>query len=225
MNTLAIKSTLGFLNLLLMMGLAIFLPAKTIYFEQAWWYLAIFFGGVIVITVYIFINDKSLLKSRLKVGSVAEQRMAQKVIQGFASVGFMAMYIVSGYDHRYSWTVLPDWVWIFSDGMLVVIMGLLFVIFRKNTYLSATIEVQEHQQVISDGPYALVRHPMYSVALLLFVFTPLSLGSFWALLSLPLMILVLMLRCLDEEIALKKQLAGYEDYCKKVRYHIVPWVW
>ncbi len=208
-----------------MMSLAIMLPAATIYYWQAWCYLAVFFIGVSIITIYIFLHDKSLLQSRLKVGTIAETRKAQKIIQAFASLGFIGMYIVAGFDYRYQWSGMPPIIWIAADGMLILTWALFFVIFKKNTFLSATIEVQQHQHIITDGPYAVVRHPMYAAAILLFIFTPLALGSLWALLSLPLMIIVLVLRCLDEEKALTQQLQGYTAYCKKVPFRLIPFLW
>lgn len=213
------------MNLVFMMGLSIFVPAGTLFYKQAWWYMAIFFGGVIIITIYIFIHDKNLLQRRLKVGSVAEHRNAQKIIQGIASFGFIGMYVISGFDHRYQWSDLPGWLWVIADAILILTMILLFIVFRKNTFLSATIEVQEHQHIVTDGPYAIVRHPMYSEAILLFVFTPLALGSYWALFTLPIMIIVLVLRSLDEEKALTEGLPGYEEYCRKVRFRLIPYVW
>jgi protein-S-isoprenylcysteine O-methyltransferase Ste14 len=224
-NKLAVLSFLGMLNLAVMMGAAIFLPAMTFFYTQAWCYLAVFFGGVAIITIYIFMHDKQLLQSRLKVGSLAENRLAQKVIQGVASICFIGVYIISGFDHRLGWSAVPLWLWIFADVMLVVVMMLFFIVFRKNSFLSATIEIQGNQHMITDGPYSIVRHPMYSVAMLLFAFTPLALGSFWALTTFPLMILVLVFRCVDEEKVLSTQLDGYRNYCKKVRYRLIPFVW
>jgi protein-S-isoprenylcysteine O-methyltransferase Ste14 len=221
---LAIKSVLGFLNLALMMCLAIFLPAGTIRYNQAWYYLFIFFAGIIVITIYIFINDKRLLQSRLKAGATAEKRPLQKWVQGLASVGFIALYVVSGFDHRYQWSHVPSSLVITSDILLVFTMLFFFIVFKKNSYLSATVEVQQDQTVVDDGPYSIVRHPMYSTALLLFIASPLALGSYWALLTLPVMVLVLALRSLDEEKALKKDLPGYSDYCKRVKYRLIPFV-
>ena len=221
---LAIKSVFGFLNLALMMCLAIFLPAGTIHYNEAWYYLVIFFAGIIVITVYIFINDKRLLQSRLKAGATAEKRPLQKWVQGLASVGFIGLYVVSGFDHRYQWSHVPSSLVITSDMLLVFTMLLFFIVFKKNSYLSATVEVQKDQTVVNDGPYSIVRHPMYSAALLLFIASPLALGSYWALLTLPVMVLVLALRCLDEEKALKKDLPGYSDYCKKVKYRLIPFI-
>jgi protein-S-isoprenylcysteine O-methyltransferase Ste14 len=224
-NKLAIKSILGMLNLVVMMGVALFLPAYTLHYLQAWIYMGVFFGGVSIITVYIFVYDKQLLQSRLKVGSMAEPRKAQKVIQAIASLGFIGMYIISGFDYRFQWSEVPQWLWLASDAMLLVAMMMLFLIFRKNSYLSATIEVQRGQHVVTDGPYGVVRHPMYSMAMLLFVFGPLALGSYCALTILPVMLLVMMLRCLDEEKVLSSELQGYEAYCRKVHYRMIPFVW
>jgi protein-S-isoprenylcysteine O-methyltransferase Ste14 len=225
MRNLALRSFLGIVNLAVMMSLALFLPAGTIHFTQAWWYLAIFFGGVVTISIYIFINDKHLLQSRLKAGATAEKRKVQKLVQSIASIGFIAVYIIAGFDHRYHWSDVPLWLSMFSVAFVMLAMLLFFLVFKTNTYLSATIETQKEQQVISNGPYAIVRHPMYSAALLLFMFTPLALDSYWALLSFPLMVVVLILRSIDEEQALKEELQGYEEYCKKVKYRLIPFIY
>jgi len=206
------------------MCLAIFLPAGSIHYIEAWYYLLIFFTGVIAISIYIFIKDKHLLQSRLKAGATAEKRPFQKWVQGLAFFGFLGMYVLAGFDHRLHWSRVPLWLVVISDVILVFTMLLFFIVFRKNSYLSAVVEVQKGQRVIDNGPYDVVRHPMYSAALLLFVFSPLSLASFWALLTLPLMILVLVLRSLDEEEALKTELPGYSAYCKRVRYRLIPWI-
>jgi len=224
MNSLAIKSILGLLNLSIIMGLALFVPGGTIHYGLAWWYLIIFLGGVLFISGYIYINDKRLLQSRLKVGSVAEQRKVQKLVQAIAGMGFIGIYVIAGFDYRYHWSNMPLVISIISDGFIILTMVFFFAVFKMNTYLSATIEVQKDQQVVDRGPYAIVRHPMYSAALLLFVFTPLALGSYWALTAVPLMIAVLVVRAIDEENALKKELAGYAEYCKKVKYRLIPFL-
>lgn len=138
---------------------------------------------------------------------------------------FYAVYILSGIDFRFHWSNVSQWLCVLADLFLILAMSFFFVVFKKNTYLNATIEVQDHQQVISEGPYTIVRHPMYSATLLLFMFTPLALGSYYALITFPLMILVLVLRCLDEEKALKKDLPDYESYCKRVKYRLVPFIY
>jgi protein-S-isoprenylcysteine O-methyltransferase Ste14 len=225
MKNLALKSFLGMVNLAVMMGLMLFLPARTTGYPQAWVYLALFFTGVSVITVYIYLYDKPLLLSRIRVGTVAEKRISQKIIQSFASLGFIGMYVISGLDYRYGWSGVSPEIGMIADGVVVLSLVLMFRVFRKNSFLSAIIEVQGNQQVITDGPYRIVRHPMYSAALLLFAASPPALGSCWALLTFPLMTVVLALRCLDEEKMLKEQLSGYSDYCRKTRYRLIPVVW
>jgi protein-S-isoprenylcysteine O-methyltransferase Ste14 len=216
----ALKSTLGLLSLV-MMCLAIFLPAGTVYYPEAWCYLVIFFTGVISISIYIFRNDKALLQSRLKGGATAEKRSLQKLVQAVASLGFVGLYIIAAFDHRFHWSHVPQWVVIAPDLVLLFTMLLFFIVFKKNSYLSAVIEVQG-QKIIDNGPYGVVRHPMYSAALLLFGFSPLSLASYSALLTLPLMFMVLVLRCLDEEKLLKNELPAYNDYCSRVRWRLIP---
>jgi protein-S-isoprenylcysteine O-methyltransferase Ste14 len=221
---LALKSALGLLNLAVMMCLATFLPAGTIDYPEAWCYLAIFFAGVIGITIYILKNDKPLLQSRLKGGASAEKRSFQKVVQAVASLGFLGLYVIAGFDQRFHWSKVPTWIVIAADLLLVFTMLLFFIVFKKNSYLSAVVEVQEGQKIMDDGPYGVIRHPMYSTALLLFVISPLSLASYWALLTLPLMVAVLVSRCLDEEKLLKNELPGYKDYCSTVRYRLIPFI-
>lgn len=225
MNKLALKSSLGLANLAVLLGLALFLTAGTLHWVQAWCWLALFFGGCILITVYIYRNDKALLLSRLKAGPAAEQRTRQKILQGIASLGFAALFIVPGFDRRFRWSEVPAGLVITALGFVAVSMVLFFIVYRANSFLSATVEVQGGQRVVSDGPYAVVRHPMYSAALLLFLATPLALGSWSALLALPVLTLALALRALDEEALLRVELQGYDDYCRKVRFRLVPYIW
>ena len=225
MRNLGLKSILGITNLLFWMGLAIFLSAGTLHFPAAWIYLALFFIPVTAITVFIFNRDKDLLQRRMHVGPVAETRKAQKIIQSFAAVGFIGMYIVSGLDRRFGWTTVPLWLMRGGEILMLIAMYFLFLVFRRNSFLSALIEVDREQTVITDGPYAIVRHPMYAAALLLFIATPFALGSFAALIFFPLMFAVLMLRCLDEEKMLRRELNGYTAYCDSVPYRLIPFIW
>lgn len=126
MNSLAIKSLLGLLNLALIMGLALFLSAGTIHYQQAWVYLIIFFVGVAAISIYLFLKDKRLLQSRLKIGPTAEKRKAQKWIQGIASIGFIAVYILSGIDFRFHWSNVSQWLCVLADLFLILAMSFFF---------------------------------------------------------------------------------------------------
>lgn len=212
------------MNLLLFMGVALFLPNMSFRYGLAWLYLAVFFLSVAVITIYIFRYDKGLLGSRLAVGPVAEQRIAQKVIQGIASLLFIAIFVLSSFDHRFGWSYPPPWLSYVATGLIVVSFVLLFRVFRENTFLSATIQVQEGQAVVSTGLYGVVRHPMYSGAMLLMLFTPIALGSFWGVIPALLLLVVIVFRAVDEERVLMINLEGYAAYCQKVKYRFIPYL-
>ena len=225
MNTLTIKTIAGFANLLVILGLSLFLPAWSLDFWQAWVFLAAFFIPVLFITVYFLRNDPELIERRLKAGPSAEQRTSQKALQSLASLIFVSIFLIPGFDHRLHWSHVPTILVIISD--VVVLFGLLivFFVFKENSYTSAIIEVGDKQKVIFTGPYAAVRHPMYSGALLMLFFTPVALGSWWAMpLFLP-MFVVIVLRLLDEEELLLQSLPGYEEYCQKVQYRLIPRIW
>jgi protein-S-isoprenylcysteine O-methyltransferase Ste14 len=225
MRGLILRSVAGLVFLVAMLGLALFGAAGTLSYWRAWLYLAVFAGCIVLITLYLFVRDRRLLESRLNVGPAAEQQRSQQLIQGLASIFFLLVYVVAGLDHRFGWSHVPPALSVLAD--LFVALGLLivFLVFRENTYTSAIIELADQQRVVSTGPYRVVRHPMYSGALLMLLFTPLALGSWVALpLVLPL-ILVIAARLLAEEKFLAKGLAGYDDYRRAVRYRLIPWIW
>jgi protein-S-isoprenylcysteine O-methyltransferase Ste14 len=218
------KSIAGMIFLLAIMGIALFLPAGILAWPMAWWYLAVFFASVLGITLYLFLFDKHLLKSRLAAGPVAEPTLAQKVIQSAAALSFLAIYITSGFDHRYHWsTTLPSISYLADAGCAGAFV-MLFYVFKQNTYLSATIEVQDRQKVISTGLYSVVRHPMYTGAIALMLFTPIALGSFWGLAPSMILAIVIGIRAIDEEHQLSARLAGYKEYCIKVKYRLIPYI-
>jgi protein-S-isoprenylcysteine O-methyltransferase Ste14 len=166
-----------------------------------------------------------LLASRVQAGPTAETQRSQQVIQSLASLFFIAIFVVAGLDFRFHWSHTPPVLSLVSDGFVALGFFIVFLVFRENTYTSAVIEVAEEQKVISSGPYSLVRHPMYSGAILLLVFTPLALGS-WVGLPFPLpLIAVVIARLLEEEKYLSAKLPGYAAYRSKVRYHLIPFIW
>ncbi len=225
MPSLILRTVAGFVFLVAMLGLALFASAGTFNYWQAWVYLAVFSICVVAITVYLAFKDRRLLESRLNVGPVAETQPVQQVIQGFASMFFLAIYIVAGLDRRFGWSHLPAWLSVIADLAVALGLYIVFLVFRENTFTSAIVELADQQRVVSSGPYAVVRHPMYSGALLMVLFTPLALGSWVALpMVLPLMI-VIVLRLLAEERFLSTGLAGYDDYRRRVRYRLLPGVW
>lgn len=225
MDKLLVQAFAGLAFLLFVLALAIFLPAGSLAYWPAWVYLAVFGGSTVLITAYLMRRDRALLERRVRGGPVAEARRSQQVIQSLASLFFVAIYIVSGLDHRFGWSNVPVWLSLAADVLAALGFYIVFLVFRENTYTSATIEVAGGQKVISTGPYGVVRHPMYAGAFLLMLFTPLALGS-WAALPLPLPLMaVIILRLLDEEKVLSADLPGYEEYRQKVRYRLVPGVW
>ncbi|TAM98863.1 MAG: isoprenylcysteine carboxylmethyltransferase family protein [Chitinophagaceae bacterium] len=219
---LFIKSMAGILFLLTVIGAISCLCYGSLDYPLAWLYLATFFIPVFAITVYLFLFNKPLLTSRLYAGPVAEQRWRQKLIQSAAGLIFIAIYAILALDYRDKWSEVPLWLSYSGDAFCVLAFIFLFFVYKQNTFLSATIEVQENQQVISNGLYGVIRHPMYSGALILMFFTPLALGSLWGLIPVAVLLMVIIFRIIDEEKVLKRHLEGYEAYCKKVKYRLLP---
>ncbi len=225
MRNLLVKTILGFAFLMLVLALALFGSAGSLRFWQAWVYLAVFSLCTLLITAYLIRYDQRLLASRVKAGPTAETRKSQQILQSLASLFFLSLFIVPGLDFRLHWSTVPAVVSLIADTFVVLGFLIVFLVFRENSYTSAIIEVSDQQQVITSGPYRVVRHPMYAGALLLLLFTPLALGSWVALpFALPLL-LVIVVRLLDEERFLVENLSGYAGYREKVGYRLVPLIW
>jgi len=208
----------------MILGVGIFVPAWTLRYWQAWVFIAVYLGCTALITLYLWRNDRGLLERRLSAGPTAEKRVAQQVIMWFASLGFIALVALSALDHRLGWTQVPFRVVLLGDILIVVGFSLEFLVFRANSFSSATVEVAKEQRVVSTGPYAIVRHPMYAGGLLLLLGTPLALGSYWGLVALAAMLPVFLWRIFDEEKFLAKSLPGYREYRTKVRFRLIPGV-
>ena len=206
------------------MGASLFLPYRSFDYIQAWIYLAIFLFSVLVITIYLSRFDRRLLESRLTVGPVSEKKKIQKLIQSIAGALFISIYIISSLDNHHKWSHVSLTVSLIADIIVLLSFIFLLQVFKENTFLSATIEVQEQQQVISTGLYGVIRHPMYTGAIILMLVTPLALGSCWGLLPVIMLIVVIIFRALDEEQELKKNLFGYSAYCRKVTYRFIPFI-
>jgi protein-S-isoprenylcysteine O-methyltransferase Ste14 len=225
MNQLNIKAFTGMLQLAIVLGLTIFLPAWTLDYWQAWVLVAIFFACTLAVTLYLMKNDPKLLERRVHAGVGAEQERSQNIIQAVAAIVFIAIFVVSVLDHRFAWSTVPPYLTALGDVLIVLGFYLVFLVFKENTFASGTIEVGAEQKVIMTGPYALVRHPMYVGALVMLVGVPLALGSLWGLLTIIPMLLVLVARLLDEEKFLAKNLAGYPEYQSRVRHRLLPLIW
>jgi protein-S-isoprenylcysteine O-methyltransferase Ste14 len=207
------------------MGLLLFVPAGTVDYWEAWVYLAIFLGASALTTLYLMRKDPALLERRMRGGPTAEKQPAQKFIMLCVSLGFIALLVVPALDHRFGWSAVPLAGVVAGD--LLVALGFYFIslVYRENTFTSGTIEVAENQKVISTGPYAIVRHPMYASASLYLLGTPLALGSYWGLVPIAAMMPFLIWRLFDEERFLALNLPGYAEYQQRVRHRLVPFVW
>jgi protein-S-isoprenylcysteine O-methyltransferase Ste14 len=159
----------------------LFIPAGTLSYWQAWVFLAVFAVSSQALGIYFLMHDRKLVERRMKIGPVAEKRAAQKVISALFTLGFAAFVVLSAFDHRFGWSPVAPLLSIIADAVIVVSFILFFLVMKSNTYAASTIQVEQGQPVVSAGPYAYVRHPMYSGALLLVATIPLALGSRWGL--------------------------------------------
>jgi protein-S-isoprenylcysteine O-methyltransferase Ste14 len=179
----------------------------------------------LAITLYLVKNDPKLLERRLKAGPRAEKEPTQRIIQLVATIAFIMIVVFPPIDHHFGWSTVPAYVSIAGD--LLVFLGLLiiFFVFKENTFTSAVIEVDAQQKVVATGPYALIRHPMYAGALVMLAGVPLALGSLWGLLTIVPITVVIIVRLLDEEKFLARNLPGYSDYSDKIGYRLLPYIW
>ena len=225
MKDLHRKAIIGTVQTLVVLLAAVFLPAWTLHYWQAWLCLAVFFIPASAMSVWMARNDPALLARRMQAGPTAEKKAAMRVAQSIASAAFVADFSVSAFDHRFGWSHVPVAGVFGGDLILLAGLAISFEVARVNTYASAIIEVTEEQKVISTGPYARVRHPLYSGALIILFGIPLALGSWWGMLvNLPVTAAIVW-RLLDEEKFLLRELPGYAQYREKVKQRLVPHVW
>jgi protein-S-isoprenylcysteine O-methyltransferase Ste14 len=225
MNSLHKKAFSGLAVLLLVMASLVFAAAGTLRYWQAWTFLAVYFAASLAITLYLIRKDPALLARRMSGGPFAEKEPAQKLIQSATSLGFIGLLVLPAVDHRLGWSDLPGWAAVAGDViMLLGWIGIFFVL-RENSFASATIEAAADQRVISSGPYAWVRHPMYAAALVLLLGIPLALGSGWGVLLVLALVPLLIWRLMDEERFLVIHLSGYREYQGRVRYRLLPLIW
>ncbi len=207
------------------LAVIIMLPSLSLSYWQGWLYWALFAAFTIGGSLYFLAHDPALVERRLAVGPKAETEKSQKIIMSAASVCVVLLFALPGLDHLLGWSHVPAWLVVAADVAVMLAYVLVCYVLSANSYAAATITTGADQPVISTGPYAYVRHPMYSGALLMFGLTPLALGSYWSLLLVIPLAAVFAWRLLDEERVLKRDLKGYIAYCDKVRSRLVPGVW
>jgi protein-S-isoprenylcysteine O-methyltransferase Ste14 len=225
MSNLYLRAAGKLLQLPVVLALFVFLPAGTFDYWEGWLFSAVFVACSLALTLYLAVNDPALLERRMNAGPGAEQEPTQKTIMIGTLAALAAVPVLSGLDHRLGWSSVPTPAVIFGNILIVLSNVGFYRVFRENTYGAATVQVVEGQSVISTGPYAVVRHPMYSWALVMMLGMPLALGSWWGLLAVTTAVAGIVARLLDEERFLAGHLAGYPEYKRKVRYRLVPIVW
>ncbi|MDO4731040.1 MAG: isoprenylcysteine carboxylmethyltransferase family protein [Clostridia bacterium] len=212
------KFTLGFI----LIGILIFLPAGTFSFFNGWLFMGILFIPMFFAGIVMMIKNPNLLKSRL---DAKEKRQEQSTVIKLSGLMFLIGFIIAGLNYRFNWFTLPKGVVLVAAIVFLSAYILYAEVLRENTYLSRTIEVQENQKVIDTGLYSIVRHPMYSVTLLLFLSIPLVLGSLYSFIIFLMYPLIIAKRIKDEEKLLEEELDGYREYKQKVKYRLIPFIW
>ena len=216
------KAVVLYLAAILVVGAVLFIPAGTFGFWQAWLYMAVLLTPVPFVGLYFLKHDPELLERRFK---TREKEVKQKAVIKFASLIFLVGFIIPGLDWRFGWSSVPFEAVIAANALVFIGYAISFLAMRENSYAARTIEVEKGQKVISTGPYSVIRHPMYVGVLLIYIATPIALGSYWALPPFLLLIPVIVFRILNEEDVLLRKLQGYKAYCKKVRYRLLPHIW
>lgn len=221
-KALLLQALIKFLAGLILFGLLLFLPAGTFEYWNAWVLIAALFGPMLVLGAVLLIKSPELLAKRL---ASKEKESQQKTVVALSALMFLASFILAGLDFRYGWTSLPSWMVWTSTGVLLMSYLMYAEVMRENAYLSRTIEVQENQKVIDTGLYGIVRHPMYSATVFLFLSMPLVLGSMMSFVVMLVYIPIINARIKNEEKVLSEGLPGYQEYKQKVRSKVIPFIW
>ena len=206
----------------LLTALLLFLPAGTLLYPNGWLFCALLFFPMLILGVFLLRKSPNLLAKRL---DAKETAASQKGVVGISALLFVAGFILAGLDFRFGWSAVPSSVVFSASVLFLAAYGLYAEVMRENAYLSRTITVQEGQKVIDSGLYGIVRHPMYMATILLFLMIPLVLGSWYSLIAFAFYPAIMIVRLKDEEALLTRELPGYAEYKKKVKYRILPFIW
>ena len=219
---LLIEALTKFAAGLVLVGMLIFWPAGTIAYTYGWLFVGLLFGPMLIAGYVMLAKSPGFLKKRL---DAKEKQAVQKGVLALSGLMFIAGFVVAGLDFRFGWSHMPAWVVVAASVLFLVAYALYAEVMRENAYLSRNIQVQEGQKVVDTGMYSIVRHPMYMVTILLFLMIPLILGSWYALIVFAFYPAIIIVRLMDEEKLLTKELHGYEEYKQKVKYRIIPFIW
>ena len=221
-KTLLRQAFVKFFSGVLLVGLLLFLPAGTLYFRRAWLLMGILFIPMFLAGLVMLFKSPELLRRRLK---AKESEGEQRTVIALSGLMFLLSFILAGLNYRSDWMMLPRWVSLAAAGVFLLGYGLFGEVLRENVYLARTVEVQEGQKLIDTGLYGIVRHPMYSATVLMFLAMPLVLGSPLSFAVMLLYLPIIAKRIRNEEQVLSKGLEGYKEYCGRVKYRLFPWIW
>lgn len=219
---LFIQAIIKYVFGVLIVGALLFIPANSFEYWNGWLFMGLLFIPMFIAGIILMIKNPELLRKRL---NVKEQENEQKMVLLFSGLMFIAGFIVAGLNYKYKWIEMPNIVVILASIIFIIAYILYAEVLRENTYLSRTIEVQENQKVIDTGLYGIVRHPMYTVTIFLFLTMPLILGSIISFIIFLIYPIIIGKRIKNEEKVLEKDLKGYTEYKKKVKYKVIPFVW
>ncbi len=206
----------------LVIGLLMLRPAGTFDFWQVYAYFGILLVPMFFALIYFLRNAPEVLERRMK---TSEKEATQQRVVAILIISVLAIFMIPSFDKRFGWSEIPVWLVLVGDTMML--LGYLFMIYvmKVNSFAARTIEVEQNQRVIDSGPYALVRHPMYAGFLLMYVATPIALGSWWAFLAVAVVPIALIFRIINEEMVLHRDLDGYGEYTLRIRWRLVPGIW
>ena len=216
------KALVRYLSSLIVIAAMLFLPAGSIKFWNGWLFIAALFLPMLFAWIYLTIKDPELLEKRFK---TKEKEKTQKAYVILSIVAFALTFLIPGFDFRYGWSAVPFWLVVLSTVIMFAGYIMFFVVMKQNSYASRVIEIQQGQRVIDTGLYGVVRHPMYTAALIIYGFSPLILGSYYALIPMLFIPALLVMRILNEEKVLTNELPGYPEYMKKVSFRLIPFIW
>jgi protein-S-isoprenylcysteine O-methyltransferase Ste14 len=221
-NRIKKRVFLVFILVIIGMWLALFLPAGSLNYWHAWVFMGLLFISLIFVLSYFLKKDPEFLNKRLR---FREKIAKENVMIRIGHVFFIIGFLIPGFDYRYGWSNVPFWLVIAADIGFLLSYVLIFFVFKENRYASRIVQVEKKQKVITTGPYAVVRHPMYAATIVLYLCLPVALGSYYALIFFAPILLVIFFRIYDEEKLLSRKLKGYREYMQKVKYRLIPGIW
>ena len=224
-RTLAAQAFVGLGRKFALECLLLFAVSWSLLYWQAWAYLAVSYVTLCPIILYFLKHDPEFVRRRLKMGAEAESRESQRIVMSLLKWLYIFILVVPALDHRFGWSRISPSVVLAADVAVFIGMAMQFRVFQENTFASAVIELAADQRVISTGPYQLIRHPMYAGTTLVSFATSIALGSWWGLPIAGVKFFVIVARLLDEEKFLAERLPGYQEYCQRVPYRLIPYVW